>query len=69
MVVLYSSIVGEKNYIMNINTGTSVQSIDLWIGGERTPPSSGRYFTDNNPENDTPMQGLRKAMLQTSTAR
>lgn len=39
---------------MNINTGTSVHSIDLWIGGERTPPSSGRYFTDNNPEDDTP---------------
>lgn len=39
---------------MNIAAGSEVQSIDLWIGGERSAPSTGRYFTDNNPENDTP---------------
>lgn len=39
---------------MNISSGTTVQSIDHWIGGERIAPSSGRYFTDNNPEDDTP---------------
>ena len=27
---------------------------DLWIGGERTAPSSNQYFTDRNPEDDSP---------------
>ncbi len=27
---------------------------DLWIGGERVTPSSGEYFIDRNPEDDSP---------------
>ncbi|MBW7903751.1 MAG: aldehyde dehydrogenase family protein [Rhodocyclaceae bacterium] len=30
------------------------RTIDLWIGGERVAPSSGRYFVDRNPEDDSP---------------
>jgi acyl-CoA reductase-like NAD-dependent aldehyde dehydrogenase len=32
----------------------SEQMADLWIGGERVAPSSGQYFTDRNPEDDSP---------------
>jgi acyl-CoA reductase-like NAD-dependent aldehyde dehydrogenase len=32
----------------------SDQTTDLWIGGERVAPSSGQYFTDRNPEDDSP---------------
>lgn len=27
---------------------------DLWIGGSRIPPTSGKYFIDRNPEDDSP---------------
>ena len=30
------------------------QATDLWICGERVAPSSGQYFTDRNPEDDSP---------------
>lgn len=26
---------------------------DLWIGGQRVPPSTGKYFIDRNPEDDS----------------
>ncbi|MCU0990716.1 MAG: aldehyde dehydrogenase family protein, partial [Xanthomonadales bacterium] len=26
---------------------------DLWIGGTRVPPSTGKYFIDRNPEDDS----------------
>lgn len=29
-------------------------SVDLWIGGQRVPPESGRYFIDRNPVDDSP---------------
>lgn len=29
------------------------RTIDLWIGGEHVAPSSGRYFVDRNPEDDS----------------
>lgn len=32
----------------------SNQTTDLWIDGERVPPSSGQYFIDRNPEDDSP---------------
>ena len=39
---------------MNQGNKTSDQATDLWIGGERVAPSSGQYFTDRNPEDDSP---------------
>ncbi|CAB1368398.1 aldehyde dehydrogenase family protein [Denitratisoma oestradiolicum] len=30
------------------------QAFDLWIGGERVAPASGKYFIDRNPEDDSP---------------
>ncbi len=35
------------------NQGRSAP-FDLWIGGARVAPSSGRYFIDRNPDNDQP---------------
>lgn len=32
----------------------SEQTSDLWIGGARVEPSSGRYFIDRNPQDDSP---------------
>jgi acyl-CoA reductase-like NAD-dependent aldehyde dehydrogenase len=34
---------------------------DLWIGGQRLPPSSGRYFTDRNPEDDSTYAQIAEA--------
>lgn len=31
----------------------STRKIDLWIGGNRVPPSSNRYFPDLNPDDDS----------------
>lgn len=39
---------------MNQGNKRSDQATDLWIGGERVAPSSGQYFTDRNPEDDSP---------------
>lgn len=30
------------------------KQVDLWIGGARVAPTSGRYFIDRNPEDDSP---------------
>lgn len=38
---------------MNVATKSTIQSIDLWIGGARVAPGTGRYFTDNNPDDDS----------------
>ncbi|MGH6638226.1 MAG: aldehyde dehydrogenase family protein [Polaromonas sp.] len=31
----------------------SMEPVDLWIGGERVKPSTGQYFDDRNPEDDS----------------
>ncbi|MBN8969132.1 MAG: aldehyde dehydrogenase family protein [Rhizobiales bacterium] len=33
---------------------SGVGATDLWIGGSRIPPTSGKYFIDRNPEDDSP---------------
>jgi acyl-CoA reductase-like NAD-dependent aldehyde dehydrogenase len=37
------------------------RTADLWIGGKRVPPSSGRYFIDRNPEDDSPYARVAEA--------
>lgn len=39
----------------------SNQAVDLWIGGCRVAPSSGRYFIDRNPEDDSPYAQVAEA--------
>ena len=34
---------------------------DLWIGGQRVPPSTGKYFIDHNPEDDSPYAHVAEA--------
>lgn len=42
---------------------TRDRTIDLWIGGERVAPSSGRYFVDRNPEDDSPYARVAKGSI------
>lgn len=37
-----------------IRPQNALSPTDLWIGGERVTPSSGEYFIDRNPEDDSP---------------
>ena len=39
---------------MGQESNGSDQMTDLWIGGARVSPSSGQYFIDRNPEDDSP---------------
>lgn len=34
-------------------TASTERRVDLWIGGKRVPASTGRYFIDRNPEDDS----------------
>lgn len=37
---------------------------DLWLAGQHVVPSSGRYFVDRNPEDDSPYAQVAEGSLE-----